>query len=387
MKIKRAITIVFFLYSFTPLAQKGGGGLGGGGLGGIFGLTNTCQGAAFNYGASSSSGPYLWSVNGGYIQGASNGSSITIIWTSSGIGSVNLTYNNGLSSANLRVFINPKIKGNIILMNDVCYNGSAQLIFNDASSIIRWEESINNNDWTSINNSSSSQIMTSFLTSSRYFRVVYSSDGCTNRITNPILVTVSQSLSPGSINGTKTICYNSSAGTLGNLSSPTGGDNIYAYQWQISSSSGGTYSNISGASAATYTPGNLTVTKYFRRRVISCGETKYSNIVTVSARPTLNPGSINGTKTICYNSSAGTLGNTSSPTGGNSSYTYQWQISSSSGGTYSNISGATSATYSPGNLTTTRYYRRRVISCGETKYSNVVAVIVDNQLQVTAGNI
>uniref|UniRef100_UPI003BF91618 discoidin domain-containing protein n=1 Tax=Rubrolithibacter danxiaensis TaxID=3390805 RepID=UPI003BF91618 len=59
-------------------------------------------------------------------------------------------------------------------------------------------------------------------------------------------------------------------------------------------------------------------------------------------------------------------------------YTLQWQ-SSTDGTTFTNISGATSANYNPGTLTSTTYYRRVATSTtagGTIYYSNTVAVTV-----------
>ncbi|MGJ3234670.1 DUF6443 domain-containing protein [Marivirga sp.] len=102
-------------------------------------------------------------------------------------------------------------------------------------------------------------------------------------------------------------------------------------------------------------------------------------MIRVTVRPDLSAGSINGSKSICYNTSAGTLGNSSSASGGNGSYTYQWQRRSP-GGSWANISGETSTSLSPGNLNDDTEFRRRVYSCGQYKYSNVVTVNVFNQV-------
>ena len=129
-------------------------------------------------------------------------------------------------------------------------------------------------------------------------------------------------------------------------------------------------SNISGATSATYSPGALTTDTYYRRRVISC-ETKFSNSILITVRPNLNAGAIGSAQTICYNTAPASLTDDTSPTGGTGSYAYQWQ-SSPDNATWSNISGATSATYSPGALTTNTYFRREVTSgaCG-TVYTSV----------------
>ncbi|MEP1790270.1 hypothetical protein [Reichenbachiella sp.] len=199
-----------------------------------------------------------------------------------------------------------------------------------------------------------------------------------------VYVTVNpNTLSGGNTSGAKTICYGASAGTLGNSSSASGGLSSYSYQWQVSSNNS-SWSNISGATGTSYSPGNLTATRYYRRRVISCGKTVYAASEKVTVRSSLSSGSINGAKTICYGASAGTLGNSSSASGGNGSYSYQWQISTNNS-SWSNISGATGTSYSPGNLTSNRYYRRRVYSCSQYKYTSSQKITVYSNL--TAGSI
>ncbi|NRA47906.1 MAG: hypothetical protein HRU12_02120, partial [Phaeodactylibacter sp.] len=197
--------------------------------------------------------------------------------------------------------------------------------------------------------------------------------------TNEVTVTVRPQLVAGGIGNTQTLCYNSNPSALSSTSNASGGNNSYTYQWQISSNNS-SWSNISGATGTTYDPPTLTSSRWYRRRVISCGETKYSNTIKVTIRPTLNPGSIGGAQTLSYNSDPATLTSSSNASGGNNSYAYQWQISTN-GSSFSNISGATGTTFNPSNLTASRWYRRRVISCGETKYSNIVKVTINPQLQ------
>lgn len=187
----------------------------------------------------------------------------------------------------------------------------------------------------------------------------------------------------GSINGAKTICYGASAGTLGSSSNASGGNYSYAYQWQVSSNNS-SWSNISGATGTTYAPGNLTATRYYRRRVISCSQTKYTSSQKITVYGNLSAGSINGAKTICYGASANVMGNLANASGGNGSKTYQWQVSTNNS-SWSNISGATGTSYAPGNLTATRYYRRRVYSCGQYKYTSSQKVTVYGNL--SAGSI
>jgi RHS repeat-associated protein len=191
-------------------------------------------------------------------------------------------------------------------------------------------------------------------------------------------------LSAGSIGGAKTICYNSSAGTLTDTSSPSGGREPYTYQWQKSSTGTGSWSTASGSSTGlTYLPGNLTSTLYFRRSVSADGcSNKFSNVVKITALPNLTPGSIGPNTSICKGNNT-TISNLSSPSGGDGNLTYQWQISSSGTSNWTNISGATSLSYSVIGLNASKYYRRRVTSgsCGVKYTSNVLITVIPLPVQ------
>ena len=82
------------------------------------------------------------------------------------------------------------------------------------------------------------------------------------------------------------------------------------------------------------------------------------------------------TLTIDYNETPGTISSTASASGGSGSYNYQWQNSTDSGDNWSDISGATSSSYTPPALTQTSWFRRRVTDGTETAYSNNSAITV-----------
>jgi hypothetical protein len=96
--------------------------------------------------------------------------------------------------------------------------------------------------------------------------------------------------------------------------------------------------------------------------------------------PTLNPGVVAGNQTLCFGNSDPTLfTSTSAASGTCSGFTYQWQSSTGCTGTWTDIAGATNATYdAPSGLTQTTCYRRAVIDsyCSRTDYSNTITVTV-----------
>ncbi|AWX45121.1 hypothetical protein HME9304_02131 [Flagellimonas maritima] len=192
-------------------------------------------------------------------------------------------------------------------------------------------------------------------------------------------VTIQAGLSPGTISGPQTICYLGNPANISNTSSASGGGGGYVYQWQDSPGGGTIWNNINGATSTSYNPpGGFTVSKWYRRKVTSGILVNYTSSVKITVKAPLNGGSINGTQTVCYAGNPNTLGNAASPYNGVGGYTYQWQYSNNGNGGWSNIGGATSSTYNPPNgLTSNRWYRRKVVSCGQTKYTNVIKVTVD----------
>ncbi|UJH66380.1 DUF6443 domain-containing protein [Allomuricauda sp. SCSIO 65647] len=287
--------------------------------------------------------------------------------------------------------------GSISGVQTVCYNGDPSTLTNSSSASggsggysYQWQLSnTSSGPWLDINGATSTTYNPpSGLTSDRWYRRRVTSCGQTS-YTGTVKVTVSPNLSAGSISGGQTVCYSGDPSTLSNASSASGGNGSYSYQWQLSTTSGSSgFSNISGATSSSYNPpSGLQSTTWYRRRAISCGQTKYTGAVQVIVNPNLSAGSISGSQTVCYGGDPSTLGNTSSASGGNGSYSYQWQLSTTSGSSgFSNISGATSSSYNPPNgLQSTTWYRRRAISCGQTKYTGAVQVTVRPDL--SAGSI
>jgi hypothetical protein len=106
--------------------------------------------------------------------------------------------------------------------------------------------------------------------------------------------------------------------------------------------------------------------------------------VTVTVNGALTPGAIGTAQAICYNTPPAGFTQTTAPTGGTGTYTYQWQ-NSPDNSTWTNITGATAATYAPGQLTANTYYRRAVTSgtCG-TVYSASILITVNPAVTVNA---
>ncbi|MGV3504587.1 MAG: T9SS type A sorting domain-containing protein [Adhaeribacter sp.] len=139
---------------------------------------------------------------------------------------------------------------------------------------------------------------------------------CISSVRTPVTVTVNQPIAGNTITGTQTVCQNQALATLSG-SSPGGGNGNYQYQWQISTDNQ-TWQNVFNDARAwqkDLSPGGLSTTSWFRRRVIAgpCAYS-YSNViqVTVNALPSVSFSGLPAK--VCTDTAPITL--TGSPAGG-----------------------------------------------------------------------
>jgi|GEM_PF-1359999 len=176
-------------------------------------------------------------------------------------------------------------------------------------------------------------------------------------------------LSIGPVIGTSAVGETLTAGSI----SPSGA--TVSYQWQRSTSSTGTFENISGATSSTYVIQSADLGYYFR--VVATGTGSYSGVlVSAVTGPVISSGAtipITSISDILYTTvpdltlTAGTV----YPFG--ATVTYQWLRSDTTdpSGNYSPVSGATSNVYTiPINQTLGYYYKVQVIGSGS--YSGTV---------------
>ena len=241
----------------------------------------------------------------------------------------------------------------------------------------QWQSSANNTTWTNITGAAALSYSPTALTATTYYRLAVTSNSVTI-YGSSATVSVYPQLAAGTVTpSTQTINYNTTPAALSSAAA-TGGSGTYTYQWQ-SSADNSTWTNITGATAPSYSPATLTATTYYRLTVASNGLTVNSNTATIAVYPQLVPGTVTPTsQSINYNSAPAALSSTSS-TGGSGSYTYQWQ-SSPNNSTWTNISGATALLFSPPALTAQTYYRLLVTSNGGSVSSNTVTVSIYPQL-------
>src|ERR1017187_5035960 len=240
----------------------------------------------------------------------------------------------------------------------------------------QWQESNDNVNWTNIGGATSQNFSPPALVQTTYYRRSAVSQTNVAAYSNSATVFVYPILNPGTISpSAETINYNTVPPTSLTLSGVSGGSGSYTYQWQ-SSPDNVNWSGISGATSTTYSPPALTASTYYRVSVNS--GLGYSSVtyITVIPPPPFSPGIITPAFIQIYtNTSPGSITGTL-PSGGScgGSYTYQW-MSSTNGTSFTPLTGATSATYTPGVLSANTWYTRAV-TCGTTANTDTVQVVI-----------
>jgi len=216
------------------------------------------------------------------------------------------------------------------------------------------------------------------LTSTTSYEVQVTSNGVPVT-SSPVTVTVYPQLVTGTISpATQTINYGRIPGTL-TVSGTTGGSGAYRYQWESASSPTGPFIPINLAVGSSFVPPSLGDTAYFEVVTTSNGVSVTSTPVAVYVNPEVFPPVLTpGYASIVPGANPGGLA--ASPAQGglcSGTFGYQWQ-SAPDGTTWSNITGISGLTYSPGSLSATIYYRVRVICATDTEYSNTCEIDIAN---------
>lgn len=169
-----------------------------------------------------------------------------------------------------------------------------------------------------------------YLTDTIMFRRFVTSGACSD-ISNELEVFVQDSILINLITDNDTICQGAIPNPITGQFIPTGGDGIFAYQWQKKSNITD-WEDISGAIQAGYVPPSLNDTTYYRRRVTSGKCYHTSNFTTVIVQAPIGNNVIkNGlTDENCYETSLfldGTAGLTEISGGDEVQYSYHWEKS------------------------------------------------------------
>ncbi len=210
------------------------------------------------------------------------------------------------------------------------------------------------------------------------------------------------SFSSATVNTAQTICSGSTPKALTlTIATCTTGTTAYAisaYEWQESADGSTAWVKAVGGTGVTtlsYSPPALTASKYYRCKLTVTGSMCSTSItspyntasvkITVNAVPSITVQPAN--KTACTASSV-----TFSLTATGTSLTYQWQKSTTSGGTtFANITSATASTYTFTTSTTAStdngFNYRCIVSNGScTATSNAASLTVNSVPVITTNN-
>ena len=158
----------------------------------------------------------------------------------------------------------------------------------------------------------------------------------------------------------------------------TGGSASIAYQWEVSTDGGTAWANVSGATSATLSLAGLTAAEHgrqYRVTATSGNDTIFSTsaaLTTVTLSITAQP-----TDAAVTVGQAVTLSVVASSSG---AITYQWQSSTDAGVTWSNVGGATSASYTftPSVVVAGTLYRAAVTANSATVYTRAATVTAND---------
>ncbi len=212
------------------------------------------------------------------------------------------------------------------------------------------------------------------------YRVQMTGQGtCTTPVvSNAVTLTVNSAAAIGTQPSNASACQGSNVSFT---AAATG--TAISYQWQLSTTGcAGTFTNITGATSATYNITNLTaaMNNYAYRVVVSgsCAPAATSSCasltVTAPASITTQPVAA----AVCAGADAGF---TAAATG--TGISYQWQVSTDGGVSFSNIAGASSASYTVAGATAAQNnnrYRVQVTNCGNVTVNSDAAILTVNVL-------
>ncbi|WP_207632583.1 DUF6443 domain-containing protein [Foetidibacter luteolus] len=345
---------------------------------------------------------FSYSVSGGTLSTGGNSGShdgpgiVTILVTWSNYGAITLTSPAGNASFSITI-APPFNKGSFTSGHSqiINYNTVPATIVCSAANggtcstgnyVYQWEQSPDGVFYTTLQGATAKDLsFSSPATRTTYYRRKVT-ETTTNTIDytsgasvilnppNPIQPVTGGAVSPAS----QSINYNSVPAAL-SITGVTGGTYSYTYQWQ-SSSNNSTWTNISFGGLE-YTPGQLTATTYYRVAVKSNGVTAYSSSAVVTVYPEFKAGIISPANiTIAPGGNPGAITGTK-PTGGDGSYSYQWQSSvDGNENNFNPIAGAATLSYAPGTLSANKWFRLAQTSNGITVFTNQSKVTVSSSV-------
>lgn len=264
------------------------------------------------------------------------------------------TRTTGLNSVTIAVTPTPVVS--IAPVSPVCQGKSVTLTASGATSYT----------WSGPNLSATTgATVTATPAATQTYTVTGTTNGCNGTATIDVVVNPNPATAPAVSSTPVAYCQFATATPL--TATPSAGHTLMWYD----------NAGLTGGSATAITPStaNAGSFTYYVTQVNNSGCESTPATITVQITAGVGGNTIGTEQTLCQGNSPAALTGTGTLTGGNGTFTYQWQ-QSTDGVNWSDITGATYANYSPGALNDTTWYRRNVSSnnCGST--SNVVVVNV-----------
>ena len=346
--------------------------------------------ATLTAGATGGAGGYTYS----WMPGGSAGASISVSPIATTDYTVTATDANGCTHADVvrvNVITNVTSPGTITGAETQCAGFDPALITSTAASggaggtiAYQWQTSPDGATWTDIAGATAATYDPTAITATTHYRRGARRDGsCAFSYSAGVIKTViSNVTSPGTIAGAETQCAGFDPAIITSTAASGGAGGTIAYQWQ-SSLDGSTWADIAGATAATYDPTAITATTHYRRgarRDGSCAFAYSAAVVKTVITNVTSPGTITGAETQCAGFDPALITSTAASGGAGGTITYQWQTSPD-GATWTDVTGATAATYDPTAITATTHYRRgarRDGSCAFAYSAAVVKTVITN---------
>ena len=293
----------------------------------------------------------------------------------------------GISTVATITFTN-FVVGSISGTETICSNEVPNALVSDANATgtgtisYQWEQ-FDGVSWTTISGATNADYQPVALTQSTTFRrqdnILLNGFTC-SEYTNEIEITVLDQINGGDASAAQTICEGEIPASITIANGTAAGPNI-SYQWQ--SKTTGNFTNINGETDAAFNFASApAVTTFYRRQTVVsdnakvCFENSTESTVFVN---TLTTGVIGDDQDICSGGSPNTIINLGNALAAGN-LTYAWESSTDNGGSWTPISGATGATFTPGTLTSSTKYRRLDTSTLNGKvcsdYTNEVTINV-----------
>ena len=255
------------------------------------------------------------------------------------------------------IAVNPKPVLTISTDTAICAGASATLQVSGATTYSWWPS-------TGLSTTTSNQVIATPTASTTYW-ANGSSNGC---IADSVSVTVTVNPVPAKPTVVPSVLYCQLAVATPLSATAAAGHTLTWYD----------NAALTGGTAAVPTPSTATAGTYtwFVTQTNNTNCTSDTATINVVVQPSISGNTVSADQTLCSAGTASALTTNGSITGGNGSYTYSWESSTDGGTTWNMVAGATTESYSPGNLTATTMYRRTVNSglCAST--SNMVTVTV-----------